>query len=162
MAPREELPKERLKLAMSWDRDCVHCPVWLLHMLHPHLLHLLSLLVPVANVFLPCFFFSLFCQTVSGSCAWGLPIPRKNSRNGTHQLEVHRVLTQSHTYIFGALVVSSPLFTISCLPHLFTFFLLSFSLASPCSFQESSLDLSVRPVEETSRNRDHKQVPRKN
>lgn len=144
-----------------WAGHCVHCPAWLLHVLCPHPLHLLNLLVPVANVFLPCFFLSLFCQRGSGSCGWGCPSQGKNNRNRTHQLEVLRVLSPTFKF-FDALVVASPLVTISRLPQLLTFFLLSFSLASPCSFQGSSLDFSVRPAGETSRNRDHKKAPRKN
>lgn len=127
------------------------------HMFYPHPLHFLNLLVPVINIFLPCFFSALFVReglVVGGD---GCPSQGKTSRNRAPQLE--ESLLSPTLKFFDALMLISPLVTIYCPPWLFTFFLF-FGILLP--FPGKLFGLArVRPIGETSRKRDHKQVLRK-
>lgn len=116
--PERSYQKERLKLAVSWDRHCAHCPVWLPPMLCPHPLHFLSLLVPVANVFLPCFFFSLFLSERVWEL-WVVPAHPKGKTVGTGPISwrCSECLLCPTFKFFYALVLASPLVTITVVFH---------------------------------------------
>jgi len=89
----------------SWPRAGVGtvctAPSGSFHMLYPRPFNFRNFLVPLVNVFLPCFFLSPFCQGGSGSCGGWLPIFRENQKEQGSSAggALLRVLTQSHIKI---------------------------------------------------------------